>query len=325
MLWEVGIRNSSPPLSKPHLPQNFEVQPFPLPALPRPDIPVGRRLAHYVEQWEELTDNKWVLSIIRNGFKIPFKSVPPLSGTDKSESIFLPIIARRNRGASQETGSGKGSEYENSPFLFLAIPNAKKERKVTPSNRSFLTKSVYKQTACQDGDNQVSKTIDNGQRLGYLHRSDGCISSCINTSDVQKIPSVHPHPSGISVHSLTIWNVSKSLGFHKINECYSSTLTSMCRISLPIPRWLANKRSDSQSTYLSHKILPTVWSNFIWNGGWTPIDLFKECPFILQIPKHSFIQMPVITDGELIWNRWVYPFMVAGRKTSPSYISTCWK
>ena len=75
----MGIRNSSPPLSKPHLPQNIDVQPFPLPVLPRPDIPVGGRLAHFVEQWEELTDNKWVLSIVQNGFKIPSKSVPPLS------------------------------------------------------------------------------------------------------------------------------------------------------------------------------------------------------------------------------------------------------
>ena len=39
-------------------------QPFPLPVMPRPDIPVGGRLAPFVEQWEELTDNKWVHSII---------------------------------------------------------------------------------------------------------------------------------------------------------------------------------------------------------------------------------------------------------------------
>ena len=44
-----SIRNSSPPLSKPHLPQKFEVQPFPLPVLPRPDIPVGGKLAHFVD------------------------------------------------------------------------------------------------------------------------------------------------------------------------------------------------------------------------------------------------------------------------------------
>ena len=80
------------------------------------------------------------------------------SHSDKSESIFLPIIARRNLRTSQETGSGNGSEYGNSRFLFPAIPSAKKEWRVTPNNRSFLTKSLYKQTAFQNGDSQVSKT-----------------------------------------------------------------------------------------------------------------------------------------------------------------------
>ena len=40
----------------PYSPQNSEIQPFPLPVLPRPDIPVGGRLAHFVEQLEELTN-----------------------------------------------------------------------------------------------------------------------------------------------------------------------------------------------------------------------------------------------------------------------------
>ena len=113
----------------------------------------------------------------------------PISCSDKSESIFLPVIARRNHRTSQETGSGKGLESRNSG-LFPAIPSAKKEWKVTSSNRSFLTKSVYKQTAIQDGDSQVSKTIDNGQQLGCLRRFDGCISSCSDTSEIRKIPSV---------------------------------------------------------------------------------------------------------------------------------------
>ena len=77
-------------------------------------------------------------------------SSSPIGHSNKSESIF-PIIARRNRRTSQERGSGKGTESRNSRFLFSAIPSAKNERKVTSSNRSFLTKSVYKQTSFQDG------------------------------------------------------------------------------------------------------------------------------------------------------------------------------
>ena len=92
------------------------------------------------------------------------------------------------------------------------------------------------------------------QRLGCLQISDGCISSCSDTSDIQEVPAVCLLPPGISVHGLTIQNVPKSVDFHETYECNSSTFMPTCCISIPIPRRLANKRSDTQSTYLSHKI-----------------------------------------------------------------------
>ena len=252
----MGIRNSFPPLSKPHLPQNIDVQPFPLPVLSRPDIPVGGRLAHFVEQWEELTDNKWVLSIVRNGFKIPFKSVPSLSVVPiKPSQSSSPFYCEKKSQSFSRNGQWKGFGIWELPIFIPGYSCTEKERKVTTSSRPFLTKSVHKQTSFQDGDSQVSKTIDNGQRLGYLHRSDGCISSCSNTSNIQKIPLVHLQTSGLSVHGLTVRNVPKSVDFHANNECNSSTLMTTCRTSLPIPRRLANKRSDSQSTSLTQNTL----------------------------------------------------------------------
>ena len=84
---------SSPPLNLPLPPQDYEGPPFPLPALPLADIPVGGRLAHFAKKWEEITDNKWVLSIVRNGFRIPFIKIPPLSSVpirmSQSSSPFL--------------------------------------------------------------------------------------------------------------------------------------------------------------------------------------------------------------------------------------------
>ena len=54
---------------------------------------MGGRLAHFAEKWEEITDNKWVLSIVRNGFRIPFIKIPPLSSVpirmSQSSSPFL--------------------------------------------------------------------------------------------------------------------------------------------------------------------------------------------------------------------------------------------
>ena len=80
--------------------------------------------------------------------------------SDKSESIFLSVVTRRDCRTCPKTGSGKGTRSRNSPLLIPAISSTKKEWKVTSSNRSFFTKSIYKETAFQDGDSQVSTTID---------------------------------------------------------------------------------------------------------------------------------------------------------------------
>ena len=226
MLREVEIGNSSPPLSKPQLPQNSEIQPFPLPVLPRPDIPKGGRLAYFMEQWEELTDNKWVLFIIRNRFKIPFNSeLLKKRAVERVQKLGIPSFYSR---------------------LFLVPKKNGKLRAVI--GLSLLNQYINKQ-------HFKMEAVNNGQRLGCLHRSDGCISSCTDTSVILKIPSVRLRTLGLSVHGLTLWNVPKSVDFHKNNGCNSSALTATCHISLPILRRLADKRFDSQSTDLSNKIL----------------------------------------------------------------------
>ena len=140
----MGIRNSSPPLSKPHLPQNFEVQPFPLSVLPRPDIPVGGPFCGTMGR----LDRQPVGPLYRpKRVQDPIQvSSSPIGCSDKSESIFLPIIARRNRRISQETGSGNGSESGNSRFLFPGIHSAKKECKLRPViDLSILNQYINKQ------------------------------------------------------------------------------------------------------------------------------------------------------------------------------------
>ena len=161
--------SSYPPLNKPHPPQSSESQPFPMPILPHPDIPVGGRLAHFVEQWGELTNNKWVLSIVRDRFRMSFRSIPPLSSVPMSESVFLPVTGTRLR-IFLRNGQWKGYKIWDLPALFPAISFTKKERKVTSGNRSFATKSIYKETTIQNGDSQISTSINIGPGLDCLHR-----------------------------------------------------------------------------------------------------------------------------------------------------------
>ena len=67
----------APPIEEPPPARKTEVQ-APLP-LPLPNIPVGGRLDHFAQDWAKITDDKWVLSVIRDGYRIPFLERPILS------------------------------------------------------------------------------------------------------------------------------------------------------------------------------------------------------------------------------------------------------
>ena len=67
----------APPVEEPPSLENTEVL-TPLP-LPLPNIPVGGRLAHFAQNWAKITDDEWVLSLVRKGYRIPFLKRPILS------------------------------------------------------------------------------------------------------------------------------------------------------------------------------------------------------------------------------------------------------
>ena len=65
------------PIEEPPPLRNTEVQ-SPLP-LPLPNIPVGGRLAHFAQNWAKITDDEWVLFLVRKEYRIPFLERPILS------------------------------------------------------------------------------------------------------------------------------------------------------------------------------------------------------------------------------------------------------
>ena len=45
-----------------------------------PQIPVGGRLKYFVHEWEKITQDQWILSVLREGLKLDFMTKPPFSG-----------------------------------------------------------------------------------------------------------------------------------------------------------------------------------------------------------------------------------------------------
>ena len=47
--------------------------------IPRSEIAVGGSLSFFMEEWERFTEDRWILSVIQEGYLIPFISLPPLT------------------------------------------------------------------------------------------------------------------------------------------------------------------------------------------------------------------------------------------------------
>ena len=246
----VETRNSSAPLNMPHPPQSSEIQPFLLHVLPRPDIPVGGRLAHFVEQWETLTDNKWVLSIIRNDFRIPFRLAPPLLvvpiSLSQISSLLLPeeiVDLLRKRAVEKLQDLGTPSFY--SRLLLVSNKNGKLRQVIDLYMvNQYIRKQSFKMETVKSvrqlilvNDWAVSIDLTNA----YLHVP----------SAIQKIPSVHLQTSRLPIHGLTIQNVPKFLDFHQTNR---SALVSTCHIPVSyLDDWLM------RDLIRNRQISPTIY------------------------------------------------------------------
>ena len=89
--------------------------------------------------------------------------------SDKSESIFFPIVTRRNKkGSSPVTGSGKNNKSRKSRFLLLPISFTQKQNGKLHHIIDLSIFYLHKKTTIQDEDNQISTSVDICQPLGCL-------------------------------------------------------------------------------------------------------------------------------------------------------------
>ena len=123
-------------------------------------------------------------------------------------------------------------------------------------SRCFSAESIHKEVTIQNGDSQISMSVDIGQQLDCLHRPVRCLPTCSDSPTIKKVSLDHVPRSGLSIHCLTLRNVPKSVEFYQTDGCYSIASASTFHPGISIPRQLAYKRSNLQLASISHKILP---------------------------------------------------------------------
>ena len=226
---------------------------------------MGGRLAHFVEKWEEITDNKWVLSIVQNGFRIPFIKIPPLSPVpirmSQSSSPFLREEIENllnKRAVERVQNPGTPGFYSR---IFLVPKKNGKFRLIL--DLSLLNRYMYMYIEKQAFKMETVKSVRQAMRLNdwavSIDLTDAYLHVPIHRQSRKYLRFVHGR-SSISLFGPTVRNVPKSVNFLETDGRYCSFSTPTCHISFSIPRRLADKKSDSQPSDYSDKDLHSNYS-----------------------------------------------------------------
>ena len=148
----------APPVEEPPPLGNTEIQ-SPLP-LPLPSILVGGRLAHFTQNWSEITEDEWVLSLIRKGYRILFKERhimspnPTFFQQPLSQQLEEEFASLLSKGAVEEIIPECPGHYSR---IFL-VPKKNGKLRLT-IDLSVLNHFVYTETFKMETQRKMRKAI----------------------------------------------------------------------------------------------------------------------------------------------------------------------
>ena len=92
-----------------------------------PQIPVRGHLRFFLENWEKITDDQWVLSVVEEGYKLEFIKCPPQSEKLQFRGKFRYIKCRSGRIIKKRC-------YRNGAFRL---------EKLTPPRTSIIVQFIF--------------------------------------------------------------------------------------------------------------------------------------------------------------------------------------
>ena len=87
-------------------------------------LSVGNRLSHFVENWKNITDDKFVLNVIKEGYRLDFKKYPPLVRSPINESNMSSnqlLILESEIAVMLEKGVIEEVQTQSSPGFYSQI------------------------------------------------------------------------------------------------------------------------------------------------------------------------------------------------------------
>ena len=143
----------------------------------QPSIPTAGRLRHFLPFWESITDNDWVLSIVKSGYFIELKRPPPVTGTRVTamkpatrDVMESEVIDLREKGAVESVPSGQ----EGTGFYSTYFSVPKKDGgsrpilNLKPFNKAVNNKESFKMETLHS----IAQTLEQGMWMVSVDLKD---------------------------------------------------------------------------------------------------------------------------------------------------------
>ena len=255
-----------------------------------PHLPVGGRLKFFIDQWEMITDDRWVLSTIKNGLKLEFTQIPNFTGVkitnappNQMKLIYSEVESLLEKGAIEKVPLQEVMEGFYSTFFLVPKKNGEMRPVI---NLKPLNRYMVKQHFKMDTLSKVLNLVKKGQFSFTLDLKDAYMH--------------------IPIHK----NYKKYLRFCINNQCYQ--FTALCFGPSQAPRAFTKVISVVAAflrmlnvhlaSYLDDWLVVKSQKTALLSDRKTAISLLLQLGFIINVEKSSLVPKQVITYLGSVFN-----------------------
>ena len=181
---------------------------------------LGGCLGGFWTAWSRRGADAWVVEALREGYRIPFLSVPSLSPcpahfesqdvrSEKGQALRDEIRKLLESGAVERVSSAELG------FFQPRLCGPKVLRRLASNNGPTGVEQEDRENEVSYGDRPISPLINSEERLDGFHRPQGCLSSNTNASREQKIPPVYRRRGGVPVSNTLLRLMHSPSGVYK--------------------------------------------------------------------------------------------------------------
>ena len=202
----------------------------------------GGQAAKVLAVWHSLGANTRVVSILQEGYNLPFKEKPPLTRSPVIISGYAnPVKSKHIKDSLQALLQKQAVENVTTPSslafynrLFLVPKPNNKWRPILDLSRlnCYLATSSFKM------ETPDHPTLPSKRGVGDISGFQRRILPYPNRTKVAEIPQILPPQSSLSVHSSPLWPLNGSVGVHKGGQRSQVIGTGSGYQDPPVPRRL---------------------------------------------------------------------------------------